>query len=106
MNAILILTRPLQASFALSRASTLPVLPVTLALLLALLPFAAYFVTFHPDERHYTDGALQMMQHGDYLTPRTADGTLRFNKPVATYWLVAAGYQALGVSPLAGRIPF
>jgi len=82
--------------------------PLVLALcfVLALLPFAANFVTFHPDERHYVDGASQMLTSGDYLTPRTPDGYLRFNKPVLTYWLLAAWYHVLGNTPLAGRLSF
>jgi 4-amino-4-deoxy-L-arabinose transferase-like glycosyltransferase len=79
---------------------------IVVSFVLALFPFAAHFVTFHPDERHYTDGALQMLERGDYDTPRTADGSLRFNKPVLTYWLLLPGYLTLGTTPLAGRIAF
>lgn len=73
---------------------------------LALAPFAANYLSFHPDERHYVDGGLDMVQSGDWLTPRTPDGELRFNKPVLTYWLVALPYQTFGLSPLASRCLF
>jgi 4-amino-4-deoxy-L-arabinose transferase-like glycosyltransferase len=70
------------------------------------LPFAANFVTFHPDERHYTDGAMYMLHSGDYLTPYTPEGQPRLRKPVLTYWLLIPGYGLAGMHPLAGRIPF
>ncbi len=73
---------------------------------LAWLPFAATFVTFHPDERHYVDAAAEMVASGDYLTPHTAEGDLRFHKPVATYWLIVPWYRLFGISPLAGRLSF
>ena len=71
-----------------------------------LLPFAAEFVVHHPDERHYTDAAIVMLQGGDYLVPQHADGSPRFEKPIVTYWVVAASYALLGVNPLASRLPF
>jgi 4-amino-4-deoxy-L-arabinose transferase-like glycosyltransferase len=82
--------------------------PWALAVLLigCLLPFAAGFVTFHPDERHYTDASARMVASGDYLTPHTPNGTLRFNKPVGTYWLIVPWQHALGATPLAGRLSF
>jgi len=77
------------------------------ALLFAgLLPYAANYVTHHPDERHYTNAAIGMLESGDYLTPRYPDGTPRFQKPILSYWLVAGAYRVLGVSPLASRLPF
>ena len=71
---------------------------------LALLPISVGFNTYHGDERFYTDGTLQMMQRGDYLTPAYADGSLRFNKPILTYWVLAASYKALGINPFSSRV--
>ena len=71
-----------------------------------LFPYCSSYVMHHPDERHYTDGAMTMVATGDYLTPVTAEGNYRFHKPVLTYWLVAASYHLLGISPLASRLPF
>lgn len=73
---------------------------------LALLPMTVWFVVHHPDERHYTDAGIAMVQTGDLLTPRRPDGSLRFNKPILTYWCVAASYALLGIGPLASRLPF
>ena len=79
---------------------------VILIFVLAALPFAATFALYYPDERHYTDGALMMFQHGDWFVPHTAAGVPRFEKPVFAYWAVAAGWLALGVNVLAARLPF
>jgi 4-amino-4-deoxy-L-arabinose transferase-like glycosyltransferase len=73
---------------------------------LALLPYSVNYLLFHPDERHYTDAGIIMHQTHDYLTPRDADGSPRFLKPILTYWIVAAGFQLFGISPAAARIPF
>lgn len=73
---------------------------------LAALPFAATFALYYPDERHYTDGALMMLKHGDWLVPQTAAGMPRFQKPPLAYWLVAASYATFGVGVLASRLPF
>lgn len=73
---------------------------------LALLPHCCSYIKHHPDERHYTDGALLMNQTGNFLTPQTAEGNLRLRKPIFTYWIVAASHQLLGVSPFSSRLPF
>ncbi len=79
---------------------------LVLAFVASLLPWAGTFLTHYPDERHYTDGAIQFMQGGDWLTPRTPEGDLRLRKPIITYWLVAGGFETLGINPLAARLPF
>jgi 4-amino-4-deoxy-L-arabinose transferase-like glycosyltransferase len=73
---------------------------------LAALPFAATFATYYPDERHYTDGALMMLKHGDWLVPHTAAGSPRFEKPPLAYWTIAASYKFFGVNVIASRLPF
>jgi 4-amino-4-deoxy-L-arabinose transferase-like glycosyltransferase len=73
---------------------------------IGLVPLAASFVIYHPDERHYWDGGMSMLKSGDYLTPRSAEGRPRFLKPIVSYWLVAASYAVFGINPLAGRFPF
>lgn len=73
---------------------------------LTVLPFAATFTLYYPDERHYTDGALRMLQQGDWLVPRTDTGKPRFQKPPLAYWAVAASYVTFGVSAFTSRLPF
>ncbi len=80
-------------------------LPVVL-FVIGVLPYSFTYLKHHPDERHYTDAALEMARTGDYLTPRTQNGELRFKKPILTYWIIAASHHLLGVSPLSSRLPF
>ena len=71
-----------------------------------LFPFASDYLLFHPDERHYVDAGMGMLRSGDFLTPRHANGDLRLKKPLLPYWVAAAGFATVGVSPLGGRIGF
>jgi 4-amino-4-deoxy-L-arabinose transferase-like glycosyltransferase len=73
---------------------------------LAAAPFAATFALYYPDERHYTDGALWMLQHGGWLVPHTATGAARFEKPILAYWAVAGSWRVFGINVLAARLPF
>ncbi len=79
-----------------------------LIVLYFLVQFPSLFspVIYHGDERFYTDGAVRMIQTGDYLTPYYSSGALRFRKPIATYWVIAASYKIFGISLFASRIPF
>ena len=86
-----------------------PRLKISLLILLfalAALPFAATFALYYPDERHYTDGALMMLKHGDWLVPMTAAGGPRFQKPPLAYWSIAASYAVFGAGVFASRLPF
>jgi len=85
-------------------ATVLPALLLTFVA--GLFPFTAEYLLFHPDERHYADAGIRMVQSGDFLTPRTAEGELRLKKPILPYWCVVAGFQTVGISPLGGRIGF
>jgi len=89
-----------------SGSSAVPLAILLLTFVVGLFPFTADYVLFHPDERHYADAGIRMLQSGDYLTPRTSDGRLRLKKPILPYWCVAAGYHTVGVSPLGARLGF
>lgn len=78
---------------------------LAVAFLVAQWPLALVMRFHHPDERHYTDAAMLMVESGDYLTPRRYDGEPRPQKPLAQYWAVACSYRCLGVSPVAARLP-
>jgi 4-amino-4-deoxy-L-arabinose transferase-like glycosyltransferase len=56
------------------------------------------------DESFYTVSAVAMVQHGQYLVP-SYFGHPRLQKPILTYWLVAAAYKMFGISLWSGRIP-
>jgi 4-amino-4-deoxy-L-arabinose transferase-like glycosyltransferase len=79
---------------------------IILIFALAALPFAATYALYYPDERHYTDGALQMLQGHGWLIPKNADGTPRFEKPPLAYWAIAASWMIFGVGVLASKLPF
>lgn len=93
----------------LAPAPALPrwALPLLLALfaggLLCIMPsLRAYYFG---DEHFYTDSALQMHQTGRILAPTFADGSLRFNKPVLSYWMILASFRLFGISVLTSRLP-
>ena len=48
------------------------------------------------DEAFYAEAAREMVDGGDWITPRYND-EYRFEKPVLYYWLAALGYLAVGV---------
>ena len=61
-------------------AGSPPIAWLLICFVLVWVPHTYRYVKHHPDERHYTDAAVAMVQSGDYLTPRTADGGLRLNR--------------------------
>ena len=73
-----------------------------LAVLLAL-AVVPYFIDlggsaiWDANEAFYVETPRQMMVRGDYITPSFNDEP-RINKPVLSYWIVAAFYHAFGVS--------
>ena len=83
-----------------------PILLLVLLFFGALLPTLPEVARYHGDERYYTDAAITMVQSGDYLTPRYADGTERFKKPLLTYWILCASYKLFGISVFSSRLPF
>ncbi len=69
-------------------------------------PVLGDYTWHHADEYLYTDAAVRMLDAGDLSTPRYADGTLRFNKPLLTYWVVAGSFATFGIGLAASRLPF
>ena len=56
------------------------------------------------DEAFYAESARQMVAVGDWLTPHY-NATVRFEKPVLMYWMVATSYLVAGVGEAAARFP-
>ncbi|MBE9178404.1 glycosyltransferase family 39 protein [Oculatella sp. LEGE 06141] len=52
----------------------------------------------------FAEAARQMTVTGDWITPYF-NGTTRFDKPPLVYWLMAIGYQTIGVNEWAARLP-
>ena len=91
------------------RASALrfPILTVVIGIFLAsLLGSLPLLSRYHFDEGWYTNSAIEMIRSGDYLTPRYPDGSVRFRKPIVTYWVLATSYAALGIGLVSSRLPF
>lgn len=86
------------------RFPTGPLVAFALALVLALL-FQGARGLWDPDEGRYSNVALQMVDSGDYLTPRRNDETMHVTKPPVTYWAIAASVNAFGRSEWALRLP-
>ena len=79
-------------------------------LLLAAAALVVFFVDlggssiWDANEAFYVETPREMMERGDYVLP-TFNYELRVNKPVLSYWIVAAFYQLFGVSVAVQRIP-
>jgi 4-amino-4-deoxy-L-arabinose transferase-like glycosyltransferase len=82
------------------------VLLIIFAYLLLMAPYVLQYILYLPDERHYVDAAIYMIQHGDYFTPHDPNGGYRFLKPIFTYWAVFASYKLFGISQFSSRLPF
>lgn len=57
-----------------------------------------------PDETFYAQTAREMLDAGQWATPRIF-GEPQFEKPVLYYWLVMASYIVFGVGAFAARFP-
>ncbi len=55
-----------------------------------------------PDEGRYSEIPREMMETGDYVTPRL-NGVLYFEKPVLHYWLTASAFAVMGKTEFASR---
>jgi 4-amino-4-deoxy-L-arabinose transferase-like glycosyltransferase len=56
------------------------------------------------DEPEYAQAAREMQQRGDWLIP-TLQGVPQLDKPILIYWVLRAGYLALGVNEFSARVP-
>lgn len=59
---------------------------------------------FKGDELYYMRSGAEMVWTGDWRVP-VYEGQVRFQKPPAAYWLVAASYRLLGVDLWSARLP-
>lgn len=56
------------------------------------------------NEAYYAETPREMIESGDYINP-SFNYQPRFNKPVLSYWAVAAFYHVFGVSERSERLP-
>lgn len=79
-----------------------------LLLILVLLSLALYFRglgdhgLLEPDEGRYSEIPREMMESGDFVTPRL-NYVKYFEKPVLSYWLTAGAFALFGENEFAGR---
>lgn len=71
---------------------------------LCFLPLLGNFGIFDPSDGWYSEGAREMLELGDYLTPHLHYQPW-LEKPILVYWLIIASYKVFGVSEFAARIP-
>jgi 4-amino-4-deoxy-L-arabinose transferase-like glycosyltransferase len=57
---------------------------------------------FDADEPAYAQAAREMLESGDWVTPRF-NGQPRFDKPVLFYWLIVLAYRVFGIGEFAVR---
>lgn len=80
---------------ALERSRLLPALLLVIVTLLCTVPGFFTISVVDRDEARFAQASRQMLESGDYITPRLGEGT-RFKKPVGIYWLQTAVVKLTG----------
>ncbi len=81
-----------------------------IVLAIAALILMVYFVPLgwhgllEPDEGRYSEIPREMVEAGDFVTPRL-NYVKYFEKPVLLYWMNAASFMAFGENEFAARFP-
>lgn len=57
-----------------------------------------------PDEGRYAEISREMVESGDWLTPRL-NYIKHFHKPPLVYWMTAAGFTLFGMNEFTARLP-
>lgn len=68
------------------------------------LPGLGAFGILDPSDGYYSEGAREMVESGDFLTPHL-NYQPWFDKPILTYWLIASSYKLFGVHEMSARLP-
>lgn len=77
---------------------------LTLLSAICFLPLLGSFGIFDPSDGWYSEGAREMLELGDYLTPHL-NYKPWLEKPILVYWLIIASYKTFGVNEFAARFP-
>lgn len=59
---------------------------------------------WEPDEGRYAEISREMVESGDWLTPRL-NYIKHFDKPLITYWLIGGSFKLFGQNEFAGHLP-
>lgn len=70
----------------------------------SLLLWRLNYALIEPDEARYAQIALEMVDSGDWLTPRL-NGEPYLDKPPLLYWSAAACFEAFGLEESSARLP-
>jgi 4-amino-4-deoxy-L-arabinose transferase-like glycosyltransferase len=93
-----------QSTFIWSNSETKLLLLVLFLSICCFFPALGAFGILDPSDGYYSEGAREMVESGDYLTPHLNYEPF-FDKPILNYWLIAACFRLLGVTEFASRIP-
>ena len=108
MSDLELISGPKTISIQRSQSKLTPSLTATILItgltLFAFLPSLGSFGIIDPSDGLYTEGAREMVQSGNYLTPQFNFAPF-YEKPILIYWLISASYKLFGISELAARLP-
>lgn len=91
---------------SVARFDSLRAVVLTLLLTMALaFSFQGSRGLWGPDEGRYSNIALQMLESGDWITPRRHPEHTHFAKPPLTYWAIAASVKVFGYHESSLRLP-
>ena len=93
-----------KSTFIWSKRDTTMLLVVLLLSICCFVPALGAFGILDPSDGYYSEGAREMVESGNYLTPHLNYEPF-FDKPILNYWLIAACFKLFGVTELASRIP-
>ena len=82
----------------------LALLAIVVALVVFVFPLCLRFPLMDPDEGLHASIAQEMVERGDWITPRFL-GQPFFDKPILYFWIQAASLRLFGANELAVRLP-
>jgi 4-amino-4-deoxy-L-arabinose transferase-like glycosyltransferase len=94
----------IQQSQPRSTSSFTATILITALTLFAFLPFLGSFGIIDPSDGLYTEGAREMVQSSNYLTPQFNFAPF-YEKPILIYWIISTSYKLFGISEFAARLP-
>lgn len=97
---------PATSWFVFANTKRMPLLGLLCLGLLVGFAFQGSRGLWSTDEGRYVDGALQMLDSGNYLVPAYSPIEVNLSKPPLTYWAIAASIRLFGRNTWAVRLPY
>lgn len=91
---------------AAARSQRWPLLALICLALLLGFAFQGTRGLWSTDEGRYVDGALQMLDSGNFLVPAYSPIEVNLSKPPLTYWMIAGSIKVFGRNTWAARLPY